>query len=141
MVRPHPRAPTTFCVLESFLFKTTISTDHTFTRRQVGNDVGRDRIVVSISRCGRDNPGSNPGHGTAIRLPFWHWCMYRDTQSRKSLSLSFSLTLSFASFLSLSRSPAQSTRVELFGRQSQKREVIRPGYGSGLLLSACWQHT
>ena len=25
---------------------------------------GRDRIVVSTSRCGRDNPGSNPGHGT-----------------------------------------------------------------------------
>ena len=23
----------------------------------------RDRIVVSTSRCGRDNPGSNPGHG------------------------------------------------------------------------------
>ena len=22
----------------------------------------RDRIVVSTSRCGRDNPGSNPGH-------------------------------------------------------------------------------
>ena len=25
-----------------------------------------DRIVVSTSRCGRDNPGSNPGHGSAI---------------------------------------------------------------------------
>ena len=23
----------------------------------------RDRIVLSTSRCGRDNPGSNPGHG------------------------------------------------------------------------------
>ena len=27
--------------------------------------VSRDRIVVSTSRCGRDNPGSNPGHGRA----------------------------------------------------------------------------
>ena len=26
--------------------------------------IGRDRIVVSTSRCGRDNPGSNPGHGS-----------------------------------------------------------------------------
>ena len=26
--------------------------------------LGRDRIVVSTSRCGRDNPGSNPGHGS-----------------------------------------------------------------------------
>ena len=26
----------------------------------------RDRIVVSTSRCGRDNPGSNPGHGNAF---------------------------------------------------------------------------
>src|SRR5437867_2505051 len=24
---------------------------------------GRDRIGVSTSRCGRENPGSNPGHG------------------------------------------------------------------------------
>ena len=37
----------------------------------------RDRIVVSTSRCGRDNPGSNPGHGrgceVSIRLsqPFF----------------------------------------------------------------------
>ena len=23
----------------------------------------RDRIVVSTFRCGRNNPGSNPGHG------------------------------------------------------------------------------
>ena len=34
------------------------SWQHKSTRR-----TGRDRIVVSTSRCGRDNPGSNPGHG------------------------------------------------------------------------------
>ena len=27
------------------------------------SEISRDRIVVSTSRCGRDNPGSNPGHG------------------------------------------------------------------------------
>ncbi len=27
------------------------------------NTVSRDRIVVSTLRCGRNNPGSNPGHG------------------------------------------------------------------------------
>ena len=26
----------------------------------------RDRIVVSTLRCGRSNPGSNPGHGTFL---------------------------------------------------------------------------
>ena len=26
--------------------------------------LSRDRIVVSTLRCGRNNPGSNPGHGT-----------------------------------------------------------------------------
>ena len=26
----------------------------------------RDRIVVSTLRCGRNNPGSNPGHGTFL---------------------------------------------------------------------------
>ena len=25
--------------------------------------VSRDSLVVRTSRCGRDNPGSNPGHG------------------------------------------------------------------------------
>src|SRR4029434_3533593 len=29
--------------------------------------VGRDRIVVSTLRCGRSNPGSNPGHGRVLR--------------------------------------------------------------------------
>ena len=24
----------------------------------------RDSLVVRTSRCGRDNPGSNPGHGS-----------------------------------------------------------------------------
>ena len=33
---------------------------------------GRDRIVVSTSRCGRDNPGSNPGHGRAVVSLSWH---------------------------------------------------------------------
>ena len=28
----------------------------------------RDRIVVSTSRCGRDNPGSNPGHGRGCEV-------------------------------------------------------------------------
>ena len=34
---------------------------NTFTHR-------RDRIVVSTLRCGRNNPGSNPGHGTLLYL-------------------------------------------------------------------------
>ena len=33
-----------------------------FNPYQLSSD-SRDRIVVSTSRCGRDNPGSNPGHG------------------------------------------------------------------------------
>ena len=28
------------------------------------NWIGRDRLVVRTLRCGRNNPGSNPGHGT-----------------------------------------------------------------------------
>ena len=35
----------------------------------VSRRTGRDRIVVSTSRCGRDNPGSNPGHGITTALP------------------------------------------------------------------------
>ena len=29
----------------------------------------RDSIVVSTLRCGRNNPGSNPGHGTFFFFP------------------------------------------------------------------------
>ena len=36
--------------------------DNFFAHRQLSSN-SRDRIVVSTSRCGRDNPGSNPGHG------------------------------------------------------------------------------
>ena len=28
----------------------------------------RDRIVVSTLRCGRNNPGSNPGHGNEVQF-------------------------------------------------------------------------
>ena len=33
----------------------------------------RDRIVVSTLRCGRNNPGSNPGHGRANFVQFKEW--------------------------------------------------------------------
>ena len=44
---------------------------------------GRDRIVVSTSRCGRDNPGSNPGHGmpallSISRSTIFFFCCYLD---------------------------------------------------------------
>ena len=32
--------------------------------------ISRDRIAVSTLRCGRNNPGSNPGHGTDQVLYF-----------------------------------------------------------------------
>ena len=35
---------------------------HSSNNKRLSSD-SRDRIVVSTSRCGRDNPGSNPGHG------------------------------------------------------------------------------
>ena len=40
------------------------------------SSICRDSIVVSTLRCGRNNPGSNPGHGTfffrnrhSVRMP------------------------------------------------------------------------
>ena len=32
--------------------------------------VRRDRLVVRTLRCGRSNPGSNPGHGTFFPFLF-----------------------------------------------------------------------
>lgn len=37
---------------------------------------GRDRIVVSTSRCGRDNPGSNPGHGSGCAVADTAWQLF-----------------------------------------------------------------
>ena len=39
----------------------------------VSSSSSRDRIVVSTLRCGRNNPGSNPGHGT---FPFFLTMQY-----------------------------------------------------------------
>ena len=36
-----------------------------FWKQRSARSTSRDRIVVSTSRCGRENPGSNPGHGRA----------------------------------------------------------------------------
>ena len=40
-----------------------------FSSHFISGRPGRDRIVVSTSRCGRDNPGSNPGHGKTTAKP------------------------------------------------------------------------
>ncbi|KRZ15371.1 hypothetical protein T11_8139 [Trichinella zimbabwensis] len=36
----------------------------------------RDRLVVRTLRCGRNNPGSNPGHGKT----FYHFIVLRNLQ-------------------------------------------------------------
>lgn len=46
---------------DKYIKKNTISSHRERSGRRWRD--GRDRIVVSTSRCGRDNPGSNPGHG------------------------------------------------------------------------------
>ena len=37
----------------------------------------RDRIVVSTLRCGRSNPGSNPGHGIETQCHGIRVCFYQ----------------------------------------------------------------
>ena len=38
-------------------------------RRQSSSPYSRDRLVVRTLRCGRSNPGSNPGHGNVSHIP------------------------------------------------------------------------
>ena len=40
--------------------------------------VSRDRLVVRTLRCGRSNPGSNPGHGMQWPI-FWNTYFYTST--------------------------------------------------------------
>ena len=44
------------------LFKTTYHAQEYNRHRD-----SRDRLVVRTLRCGRSNPGSNPGHGSVLR--------------------------------------------------------------------------
>ena len=49
----------------------------------------RDRIVVSTLRCGRNNPGSNPGHGIfwgVEDVKIYHRLRYKSDKSDHFLS-------------------------------------------------------
>ena len=48
----------------------------------------RDRIVVSTLRCGRNNPGSNPGHGSKL----FQWRLFCLISFSYSLTCSISLS-------------------------------------------------
>ncbi|KAL1254273.1 hypothetical protein QQF64_016502 [Cirrhinus molitorella] len=73
----------------------------------------RDRIVVSTLRCGRSNPGSNPGHGSQLRrgrpAPFRH------------LTLQLGFAPTFGRHPVLPASSQESRRP--FARRSRGREV------------------
>ena len=52
----------------------------------------RDRIVVSTLRCGRNNPGSNPGHGKIFNFPptcFFFITQFFSTQPQCCLTFFF----------------------------------------------------
>ena len=49
----------------------------------------RDRIVVSTLRCGRNNPGSNPGHGTLLKELFLQIVILSDFLTRMLVFLFF----------------------------------------------------
>ena len=43
---------------------------------------GRDRLVVRTLRCGRSNPGSNPGHGILKQFFFSLYLLFSETKIR-----------------------------------------------------------
>ena len=57
-----------FCFVFVFNSKTILKFHSLF---YVSWNDSRDRIVVSTLRCGRNNPGSNPGHGTHKTVSFF----------------------------------------------------------------------
>ena len=50
-------------------------------RTHSGNTSGRDRLVVRTLRCGRSNPGSNPGHGIFFSSQIAKWRLQPETVS------------------------------------------------------------
>ncbi|KAL1254274.1 hypothetical protein QQF64_016503 [Cirrhinus molitorella] len=77
----------------------------------------RDRVVVSTLRCGRSNPGSNPGHGSQLRrgrpAPFRH------------LTLQLGFAPTFGRHPVLPASSQESRRPS--ARRSRGRELCLPG--------------
>ena len=73
-----PKAPNLFPVAPPQIYafgnyclkQVPVSIHSNYVLFSVSLEHGRDRIVVSTLRCGRNNPGSNPGHG--IFLVFAH---------------------------------------------------------------------
>ena len=78
--------------------------------------VRRDRIVVSTLRCGRSNPGSNPGHGRTFLLSKGD---VEPLFAASILQLDWWLKLSCV----LCRPPSSQQNVWTAGRCSRGREV------------------
>ena len=53
----------------------------------VSSSGSRDRIVVSTLRCGRNNPGSNPGHGTIYFFLFVNFSFFPDFKKTSNFAI------------------------------------------------------
>ena len=67
---------------------------------RITNAIGRDRIAVSTLRCGRNNPGSNPGDGKSS----FSWRTFRSKKITKQRCVSdFSLRFIWLTFCNCAR--------------------------------------
>ena len=59
---------------------------------------GRDRLVVRTLRCGRSNPGSNPGHGSDIFSVIKKKCFFLTQRDFKFITSVSGIVVSIAAF-------------------------------------------
>ena len=87
----------------------------------------RDRLVVRTLRCGRSNPGSNPGHGTVI---FFFYVLYRlKLPYHKQKTFSFAMNENITKWLVLdhflsSRSQFRIERLRFTFTPNGRREFV-----------------
>ena len=77
----------------------------------------RDRLVVRTLRCGRSNPGSNPGHGRKIVL------LAPEIHKKTVMLCTYFLTVCGTVQVKLYEAPAESFKVEVTAMETDKDAV------------------
>ena len=81
----------------------------------------RDRLVVRTLRCGRSNPGSNPGHGTVL---FFFYVLYRlKLPYHKQKTFSFAINENITKWL-VSDRPRMSKEPQIQRRVQDKYVLV-----------------
>ena len=74
----------------------------------------RDRLVVRTLRCGRSNPGSNPGHGSDFFVDLFQTILERVEREHHSQESVGGIVVSIAAFQAVDPGSIPGRRIDFF---------------------------